>query len=361
MEGLGRNHSLETALADLVDNSIDAGATCVLIRLVRKKGRLRSLYVIDNGKGMSPSFIDTAMTVGGQRAYGSKDLGHFGIGLQSASFSQARALTVIARAVGYGPVGRRLLLDNQNFMAEIVSDDFACEEFEREWGIPQTGTGTLIRWDDVFGFPLTREPERVEEFISVTTQNVQNHLGLVFHRLIEHGTVSILLDVEDADLEQVSPPFEVAPLNPFGYKRPALAGYPKKLVAYHEGAEIGFTCHLWPGRSSSIEFKLADAPERRQGLFVYRRDRLLQAGGDWGGIAGLAKRLQVARVELHIDGDVTSLFRMNPEKSRVIVGSDFKRVAESAIAKDGTTFPIYLEDAERVSKIRASVGGSVVR
>ncbi|WP_345390626.1 ATP-binding protein [Nonomuraea salmonea] len=54
MEGLGRNHSLETALADLVDNSIDAGATCVLIRLVRKKGRLRSLYVIDNGKGMSP-------------------------------------------------------------------------------------------------------------------------------------------------------------------------------------------------------------------------------------------------------------------------------------------------------------------
>ena len=39
LEGLGRNHSLETALADLVDNSIDAGATHVLIRLLRYDGR----------------------------------------------------------------------------------------------------------------------------------------------------------------------------------------------------------------------------------------------------------------------------------------------------------------------------------
>ncbi|MEV4293935.1 ATP-binding protein [Microbispora rosea] len=348
LEGLGRNHSLDTALADLVDNSIDAHATHVLIRLVRKEGRLRSLYVVDNGQGMPPSRIDAAMTVGSKRTYAEGDLGHFGIGLQSASFSQARTLTVMTRSVGHDPVGRRLSLDNRDFMAETVPAAFAYQELERDWGIPETGTGTLIRWDDVFGFPVTRDPGRVEEFITSTAQNVQNHLGLVFHRLIERGTVNISLDVEDADLDQPGPLFEVTPLDPFGYKRTGLAGYPKTLAATHGDSDIIFKCHLWPGRSSAAEFRLADAPERRQGLYIYRRSRLLQAGGDWGGITVPTRRLQVARVELHIDGDMESLFRMNPEKSRVIVGPEFMRLAEGAIADDGTTFKTYLEDAERV-------------
>jgi hypothetical protein len=349
LDGLGRNHSLETALADLVDNSIDAGATHVLIRLVRKSARLRSLYVADNGKGMSASLIDTAMTIGGRRDYDTGDLGHFGLGLQSASFSQARVLTVMTCAQGYGPVGRRLSLDNnRDFHAEIVPAEFVQHELSRDWGIPGSGTGTVIRWDGVIGFPITDDPGRVEEFVTRTAQNVQNHLGLVFHRLLEDGRIHIALDVEDVEFEGAGPTLEVTPLNPFGYKRSGLAGYPMDLVAAHGGSAIVFRCHLWPGRSTAAEFRLPDGPERRQGLYIYRRDRLLQAGGEWGGITVPGRRLQVARVEIDIDGDIASLFRMNPEKSRVIVGPEFMHLAEGAVGPDGATFDTYLEDAERV-------------
>ena len=53
MEAIGRNHSFETALADLVDNAIDAGSTQVFIRLVKANGRLCSLNLIENGRGMT--------------------------------------------------------------------------------------------------------------------------------------------------------------------------------------------------------------------------------------------------------------------------------------------------------------------
>src|SRR4051812_29338218 len=92
MDALGRHHAFDTAIADLVDNSIDATAQHVLIRFVRRGRRLMSLLVVDDGGGMTSSQLDVAMTVGGRRRYGERDLGRFGLGLKAASFSQARTL-----------------------------------------------------------------------------------------------------------------------------------------------------------------------------------------------------------------------------------------------------------------------------
>jgi len=98
-------------------------------------------------------------------------------------------------------------------------------------------------------------------------------------------------------------------------------------------------------------------------LYFYRRDRLLQAGGDWHGIAARDRRLQLARVEINIDGDVTRLFKMNPEKSRVRAGPEFAGLAEAARSEDGVTFKSYLQDAEdkfRESRQRSRVRRSVI-
>src|SRR3954447_5203257 len=81
LEALGRNHTLEAALAELVDNSIDAGAEHVLMRFVQRSGRLEQLVVVDDGRGMSDEEIDIAMTVGGERHYDTGQIGRFGFGL----------------------------------------------------------------------------------------------------------------------------------------------------------------------------------------------------------------------------------------------------------------------------------------
>jgi hypothetical protein len=367
INSLGRNHSLATALADLVDNSIDAHATYVLIRSVRQGGRLKSLYVVDNGDGIPTDSIDQAMTIGKQREYVRSDLGHFGIGMKAASFSQAESLTVLSRAAGSSPVGRRWLLndDRRGFLCDMVPEAFAQAELDRAWNIPDAGHGTIIRWDDVRAFPATDDPARIEQFITRTAVDIKGHLGLVFHRLLARN-VQIGLDVEDAETGISGPRSIVQPLDPFGYPKSGKSGYPKELTGRSNGQEIRFCCHIWPGRSNLPQFRLpGGSAEDRQGFFFYRRDRLLEAGGDWHSIAAPDRRLQLARVAVDIDGDMAGLVRMNPEKSRVQTGPQFKSIAESALSNDGdcTSFKTYLQDAEdryRESRQRSQARASMI-
>ena len=269
-----------------MDNSIDAHATHVLIRAVRQNGRLRTLYVVDNGDGIRPDSIDEAMTVGRRRRYADTDLGRFGLGMKAASFSQARSMTVLSKASDAPPVGRRwLLTDNRrDFQCDVVPPSFAEAELQRSWAIPWSGHGTVVRWDEVTAFPATDDPDRVETFISRTITSVSAHLGLVFHRLLDNGTVSIGLDVEDIDIGNVGLRSAVSSLDPFGYLRSGKAGYPKDLIAVAGKYEIHFRCHIWPGRSNLPQFRLLGGqPEQYEGFYFDRRDRLLQAGGDWYG------------------------------------------------------------------------------
>jgi hypothetical protein len=349
LDGLGRNHSLPTALADLVDNSVDANAANVLIRTARQNGFLRALYIVDNGDGIQPNLIDDAMTIGRRREYGPTDLGRFGLGMKAASFSQAASITVMSKAPGSSVVGRRwqLITDRRDFNCDLVPDAFAESELGRDWGIPWSGHGTVVRWDNVTAFPGSNDSRRIEDFISRTTNRIVGHLGLVFHRLLGNSSVKIGLDIEDVDTGMVGPRANVRSLDPFGYLRSGQAGYPKQLFADYQNYRVCFRCHIWPGRSNLPEFRLPGGhPEQHQGLYFYRRDRLLQAGGDWHSIAATDRKLQLARVEIDLDDEIARLFRMNPEKSRVLVGPEFSAVAEAARSEDGVTFKNYLQAAE---------------
>ncbi|WP_240762465.1 ATP-binding protein [Micromonospora sp. HM134] len=345
LDGLGRNHSIETALADLVDNSIDAEASDVLIRFMQRGGRLCGLYVVDNGRGIRADRVDAAMTVGGLAEYGADSLGKFGLGMKAASFSQARSLTVLSRTADT-IVGRRWRIgDRKDFRCDVVPEDFAAEELDRRWNIKSSGTGTVIRWDDVTGFPATGDPTRVQGFLTATMTKILNHLGLVMHRLLMEGRVRIGIDVEDTDQAMAGPRFDATPLDPFGYHKSGHLAYPKRLTAFADGYPIHFDCHIWPGRSKVHQFQLAGGVVERQGLYFYRRKRLLHAGG-WDGVTVPDPRMQLARVAIDIDDEIVGLFRMNPEKSRVIVGPEFAHLAEAARAEDGTTMTDYLRDAE---------------
>jgi hypothetical protein len=359
MEAMGRNHSLETALADLVDNSIDAAATHIVIQFIRSGGKLRSLYVVDNGRGMGADQIDAAMRMGGDRSYGAEDLGHFGLGLKAATFSQASSLTVMSRRAGHAAVGRRWQLEKavRSYHCDEVPEQFASETVDADWGLPPTGTGTVVRWDDVSGFPNTADPDRVETFISHTINAAYQHLGLVFHRFLEQERVHIAIEVRDAETDEVGSRLDVTPLNPFGYPASARIDYPK-VVKSADQPGISFRCHIWPPRSNRPEFKLPVGADRSQGWYFYRRDRLLVAGAGWEGLGVPPKpRLQLARVEIEINDEIAGLFRMNPEKSKVLISPEFSEICENARADDGTSLSGYLDVAEdvfRTSKKRSS-------
>src|SRR4051794_35728540 len=140
-------YSLEAAVADLVDNSIDAGAKEVLIRFVRTDDDLVSLDVVDNGHGMSDQVIDRAMKFGGQRSYEPGDLGMYGMGLKAASLSQAEMLTVISRSSGNSAVGRRWQAAEarRGWRCDVVSSAFARDALNIPWnGMRLSQSGTIV-------------------------------------------------------------------------------------------------------------------------------------------------------------------------------------------------------------------------
>ncbi len=354
MDAIGGNHRLETAVADLVDNSIDANATRVLVRFVVADDRIPSFYVIDDGDGMTRSQIDAAMTAGSVRTYGSSELGHFGLGLKAASLSQADSLTVISVAEDSPAVGRRWLASkaSDSFECDVVGYGFCGRELARPWGFVQPLTGTIVRWDEIRGFPTGHDADVAARFIQDATIRLQHHLGMVFHRFLEEGKIRIGIDVEDVSLLGTGPVVEVKPLDPFAYPRAGAGGYPKQLRCSIKGSELIATCHVWPGRSQLPQFRLPGmAAEHFQGLYFYRRGRLLQAGG-WNNVEVQRRELQLARVVVDLDDDLmrSRVFRMNPEKSRVESGHEFSEALDHATAEDGTTFRAYIETAKQTFK-----------
>src|SRR5690242_7125775 len=84
IKSLGMHHTLDSAVADLVDNCIDAGARRVLIIFDTEDSQPVGLQVVDDGHGMSGPEADAAMRLGRQRNYEANAQGHFGIGLKAA-------------------------------------------------------------------------------------------------------------------------------------------------------------------------------------------------------------------------------------------------------------------------------------
>ena len=107
-------YTLSTAIADLVDNSI--AAKCKNVWLSFEWGGQNSwISVTDDGKGMSEKVLVNAMRLGSLSPLEERDpsdLGRFGLGLKTASFSQARRLTVISRTRSVQESIRRWDLDH---------------------------------------------------------------------------------------------------------------------------------------------------------------------------------------------------------------------------------------------------------
>ncbi len=343
---VGRHHSLNTAIADLVDNSIDAGAKHVLIRFAVRDGRAAGLLVIDDGGGMDATAIDDAMSYAHRREYDPTDLGHFGIGMKAASLSQAETLWVWSRRYGSPAVGRgleRSTLDTGPMVQTFATDD-ARARLDAVQGFVGGAASTIVEWRDVTGFLQTPDEDEQRAWLETTIEQLRKHLGLVLHRILEAHRIQIRIEELDETFGSGAPRV-VTPLDPFGYANTGRSGYPRRLaIVLHEGATDA-TLHVWPHAPSTAEWLLGgQLPSETQGLYVYRHDRLLQAGG-WGSLATPARDLAYARVAVDVDDVSAPHVRINPEKTGVVLDASFTQAWLSGECDEGGTFSTYLDDA----------------
>ena len=353
MDAIGHNYHFETAVANLVDNSIDAGACMILARFIRQSEAITGFVLVDDGRGVAAEELASAMTLGGDREYDDKSLGYFGIGLKASSFSQANSLTLVSRDASGRGAGMRWLAEKArtSFECDILDVEYVSRILSRSWPPIQLTTGTVVLWSDMKAFPRAADPKIVEPFLQKTIERLVRHLGLVFHRIITTNRLRILVDVEDLATGASGAIVEVKPVDPFGYTRSGASAYPKKMTTTYHDRPVAVQCHIWPGKSHLDGFKLdgEGGVDVHQGFYFYRNDRLLQAGG-WNQVFAGDREHQLARVAIDIDDSWAGSLRMNPEKSSVATDAEFHDAIGKATAEDGKTFWIFLDDAREVYK-----------
>ncbi|MDF3337900.1 ATP-binding protein [Mycolicibacterium septicum] len=350
---IGRHHTLATAVADLVDNSIDFGATHVLVRFLMQGARPIGLQVIDNASGMDSAAIDDAMTYAKKREYQGRDLGHFGIGLKAASLSQANTLIVWSKRYGSPAVGRRLrkeTIDTGPLVEEFSTAD-AAERLDNPAVEFAMDTGSIVEWQDVQTFLTSSSGEEQRAWVNRTMQELVNHLGLVVHRILERGDLTLTIDTYDVSLGFPGPPRPVRPIDPFSYRGVGQPGYPKDLPVDVENATGIARLHIWPFRDKGTGFVQGGRSESEsQGLYVYRNDRLLQAGG-WNGLATPRVDLAFARVAFDLTPELENHVTINPEKVGTTFDDELRGALVRARATDGTTLASFRDDARHASRV----------
>jgi hypothetical protein len=301
-------YNIETAVADIIDNSISASAKNVWISF-DWKGSETWLSIKDDGIGMDNDELIQAMRPGSKNPLadrGSKDLGRFGLGLKTASFSQCRKLTVISKKENSKSVYWTWDLDfvNQTGNWDLIKY-LPNENFENE--INEIKSGTIVIWNNIDRLVKnfnSDDSKGLDKFLLIMEQ-VKKHLEMVFHRFIETGKIKIHFQGR-----------LINAWNPFLSNEPATQGFPEEL---YSNGRILIKGYVLPHKSkiSEDKFKVAEGPKgwnAQQGFYIYRNERLLLAG-DWLGMFRKEEHYKLSRIEINLPNSLDSEWQIDIKKS----------------------------------------------
>ncbi len=312
MRDLG--YSLETAVADLLDNSISAEATIIQIFCDPTQDS-PVLAVIDNGEGMNAYQIVEAMRYGSsgpgeQRLPG--DLGRFGLGLKTASLSQCRCLTVVSAQnnnLHSAEWNLNLINEKDDWLISVLDDG-------EIWKLPfveKLGkNGTLILWRDLDRLLEDETGPKQQEVINEKLDALGKHLSLVFHRYLS-GEIrgrKLTVYVNGHILEA---------FDPFCRSNSATQRLPEETIRI-DGTRVKMQPYILPHHSklSATEYDYYQSRSdfiSNQGAYIYRDGRLM-AWGDWFRLIPKGENTKLARVQIDFPTKLDESWTIDIKKSR---------------------------------------------
>jgi hypothetical protein len=324
-------YELPTALADLVDNSITAGAKSVWVDF-HWDGEASLIVVTDDGDGMTEDQLVAAMRPGSQnplKARAPHDLGRFGLGLKTASFSQCRRVTVRSVVHGGKPSTRCWNLDHVARVNEwqlLRGGDVAAEpHFHR---LSNLQSGTAVVWQSIDRLVSGQQTscEREQQLFLHRAETTRAHLSMVFHQLMV-GPKGVKLFLNDRLVE---------PWDPFLAGDPATQVLPVTRLKLR-GAVVEVEPFVLPHHSKigKSKHQIAAGPKgwnAHQGFYVYRNRRLL-VPGDWLGFGWTKdEHYKLARIRVEVPNALDHDWAIDVTKSRAVppaaLREDLRRVGE---------------------------------
>lgn len=326
----------ETAIADILDNSISGAATEIELYFDWDN---RRIIIADNGFGMDYQELMDAMEIGSadpNEMRPSEDLGRFGLGMKTASFSMAKKLLVISK--------KNSTISNAEWNLNTVA-------FEDKWEISEYDEseilmilesidtyiqynnwkqGTLIIISELDRLIDETNIEKSKKNFYKMIRNIKSHIAITFHRFMEEDALKI--SVNGNKLEA---------WNPFWIKSPATMELAREEL-FDGKNEVVVEPYILPHKSkynSEEEFKEAAGVKDwrgHQGFYVYRNRRLL-VYGTWFGKFKKEPAYNLARIKLDMSADSDFEWDIDIKKSKatlpVAIEEQITQIAYLAIEK----------------------------
>lgn len=328
-------YDINTALADVVDNSVDAGASCIKVNIQLDRNNNPSVMISDNGCGMNREELIDGMKYGSSSTL-TKDprrLGKFGLGLKTASTAFCRRFSVISRAAAQDPVYMatwdldKVARDN-SWNLEIVG----AEEIPRVYKsvfdemTGSDGHGTLVVWEKV-----DRLLGKKGTLDRIATK-FSDYASLIYHRFLDAGDdrARTLEMYVNGTLLEPNDPFCLRECRDDGTGTIVFGrGNDKECtVLMEDGTETESTFHLQgyilPTKenfSSSESRDKANITNHNMGFYVYRENRMI-ACGDWLGLKKAEPHDSLFRAEFSFDHTLDVAFKIDVKKSRIELNPD---------------------------------------
>lgn len=303
------NYNLAGALADLIDNCIKAQAAEISITCDYNEG-VPEVRIRDDGYGMSTSELHAAMRPASTHPAEHRavdDLGRFGWGMKSASFSQCKCLTVISKKAGRISGAAWNLDDIDNWSMTVLSSGESSGLLNQ----PIAGTsGTELIWTkcDRLSEDRSLGLSQFNELIVAA----RNRLSIIFHRYIRgsHGASKLQISINGTPLEES---------DPFYTSHPATQILPEESVVLRTGQVIRLRAYTLPHYSKlrKREYETLGGEEgyvKNQGFYIYRNNRLI-IWGTWFRLAKHGELSKLVRISIDISNDLDTMWKITVDKS----------------------------------------------
>lgn len=318
-------YNLNTAAADIIDNSIAANADEINVQIELMEDGRKFVVFGDNGEGMEKEGLFDAMRYGAPARANLASLGKFGLGLKTASSSVCLNFSVISKTVREAPFSKLAWdlehVESQNAW-EMLKEDVTTDE--QEWFDELCGeNGTLVIWSKCDRL-LSKEYEdpggtKEQQAVRRLADRLSEHLGLIYYRFLDANDGrerNVTINVNGQRVEH---------WNPFYPKRSdqVLPANQQTLeIELEDGSIETAKISAWilpNGRDlSSDEKKIARITNRAQGFYIHREGRVIQQGG-WLGVFGAVEpHTSLLRVEFDFTHKLDEAFKVDVKKSKIL-------------------------------------------
>ncbi len=298
-------YDLNSAIADIIDNSIDAKATEIEVNFSFEE---KSIWVIDNGCGMNKDRMLEALKLGSDSEYCANTLGKFGFGLKSASLSQTNKIYLYSKIKNEENTLLFDLLQIKEKNEAFVTDS----ELPLNINTEMYTSGTIVYWSDL-DFLLSSE-DSAENLFYEKIGDLRRYIRLYFSIFIDEG---LSIKFNGIKLKPIFPTPKV--------NTPLITIYNDDMIYFDNIIKIKYTS--LPYLSNIENIIQLDQNEKEiyeeNCLYVYRNKRLIQII-PLDDVLAVRKIKGNINIEIYFDETVDNLLEVNFQKHSIAIPKELK-------------------------------------